>query len=173
MAPTEPAPDRRRQQPCSRLKDSGCGRFDIAFIAAEPELVAPEAAPLVQEPAVARGGRAAKLDAARRSRGHRAGCGGWQLKPGPVESKPSEEPAFIEVWRPAGRSERRPHRPRRPQRPQQTQVPVSGVRHVRCAAPPAEGAAASPASEAARRRAARVRVTRRRSPRSRETAGPA
>ena len=33
-----------------------------------------------------------------------------------VEAKPAEEPAFIEVWRPAGRSERRPHRPRRPHR---------------------------------------------------------
>jgi ATP-dependent RNA helicase SUPV3L1/SUV3 len=33
-----------------------------------------------------------------------------------AEAKPAEEPAFIEVWRPAGRSERRPHRPRRPHR---------------------------------------------------------
>ncbi len=31
-----------------------------------------------------------------------------------AEAKPAEEPAFIEVWRPGGRSERRPHRPRRP-----------------------------------------------------------
>src|SRR5262249_47608269 len=30
--------------------------------------------------------------------------------------KSAEEAAFIEVWRPAGRSERRPHRPRRPHR---------------------------------------------------------
>jgi ATP-dependent RNA helicase SUPV3L1/SUV3 len=37
------------------------------------------------------------------------------------ENKSAEEPAFVEVWRPAGRSERRPHRPRRP-RPQQTQT---------------------------------------------------
>jgi len=33
-----------------------------------------------------------------------------------TESKATEEPAFIETWRPAGRSERRPHRPRRAQR---------------------------------------------------------
>ncbi len=33
-------------------------------------------------------------------------------------AKTAEEQAFIEVWRPGGRSERRPHRPRRP-RPQQ------------------------------------------------------
>jgi ATP-dependent RNA helicase SUPV3L1/SUV3 len=54
----------------------------------------------------------------------------------------AEEPAFIEVWRPAGRSERRPHRPRRPPRPQQA---------VQAAAPAAGGdaAAAAPAAEAA------------------------
>jgi len=54
----------------------------------------------------------------------------------------AEEPAFIEVWRPAGRSERRPHRPRRPPRPQQA---------VQAAAPAAggEAAAAAPAAEAA------------------------
>jgi len=34
-----------------------------------------------------------------------------------TENKSAEEPAFIETWRPAGRSERRPHRPRRAQRP--------------------------------------------------------
>ena len=39
----------------------------------------------------------------------------------PPESKPVEEPAFVEVWRPAGRSERRPPRSRR-QRPQQSQT---------------------------------------------------
>jgi ATP-dependent RNA helicase SUPV3L1/SUV3 len=47
----------------------------------------------------------------------------------PAEKKPIEEPAFIEVWRPAGRFERRPHRPRRQQRPQQAQIagPEPGV----------------------------------------------
>ncbi len=44
-----------------------------------------------------------------------------------------EEPAFIEVWRPAGRSERRPHRPRRPPRSQQATP----------AAPPPEGGEAA------------------------------
>jgi ATP-dependent RNA helicase SUPV3L1/SUV3 len=47
-------------------------------------------------------------------------------------AKTAEEPAFIEVWRPAGRSERRPYRPRRPPRPQAATVP---------AAPPADIAA--------------------------------
>ena len=46
-----------------------------------------------------------------------------------AENKPAEEPAFVEVWRPAGRSERRPHRPRRP-RPQQTQTASSDAAAV-------------------------------------------
>jgi ATP-dependent RNA helicase SUPV3L1/SUV3 len=68
----------------------------------------------------------------------------------PVEAKPAEDPAFIEVWRPAGRSERRPHRPRRPQRQQQVQVaPTEGAAaaHVggeAAAAPPAADAPAQP-----------------------------
>jgi ATP-dependent RNA helicase SUPV3L1/SUV3 len=37
----------------------------------------------------------------------------------------AEEPAFIEVWRPAGRSERRPHRPRRPPRAVQAAPPAA------------------------------------------------
>jgi ATP-dependent RNA helicase SUPV3L1/SUV3 len=50
----------------------------------------------------------------------------------------AEEPAFIEVWRPAGRSERRPHCPRRPSRPRQSAP----------AMPPAEGEAAAPPAAA-------------------------
>jgi ATP-dependent RNA helicase SUPV3L1/SUV3 len=49
-----------------------------------------------------------------------------------------EEPALIEVWRPAGRSERRPHRPRRPPRSQQAAP----------AATPAEGGEATAAASA-------------------------
>ena len=48
----------------------------------------------------------------------------------PAESTPPED-GFVEVWRPAGRFERRPHRPRRQQRQQQTQVAASEVQ--RCA----------------------------------------
>jgi ATP-dependent RNA helicase SUPV3L1/SUV3 len=60
----------------------------------------------------------------------------------PAEVKAAEEPAFIEVWRPAGRSERRPHRPRRQSRPQtQTVAADSAV-----AATPPEGVAASGAA---------------------------
>ena len=63
-----------------------------------------------------------------------------------TEAKPAEEPAFIEVWRPAGRSERRPHRPRRPHRQQQTQVAATDG----ATATSAEGeAAAAPSGDRA------------------------
>jgi ATP-dependent RNA helicase SUPV3L1/SUV3 len=65
-----------------------------------------------------------------------------------AETTPSEEQTFIEVWRPAGRAERRPHRPRRPQRAQQPQAPASGEAGSEAAVAPAE-AAAAPASDAA------------------------
>src|SRR5262245_20285002 len=63
----------------------------------------------------------------------------------PAENKPVEEAAFIEVWRPAGRFERRPRRPRRQQRPQQAQIagPEPGV----AAAGSQEGAPVSTAPE--------------------------
>ena len=56
----------------------------------------------------------------------------------------AEEPAFIEVWRPAGRSERRPHRPRRPRRPQQAAQAAAPRRggEVAAAAPAADGCGA-------------------------------
>jgi ATP-dependent RNA helicase SUPV3L1/SUV3 len=47
----------------------------------------------------------------------------------------SSEPPMIEVWRPGGRSERRPHRPRRPQRAAKETAPA-----------PAEGAPAEAAA---------------------------
>jgi len=59
-----------------------------------------------------------------------------------AENKPAEEPAFVEVWRPAGRSERRPHRPRR-QRPQQTQAAATDAAAA-LATTSAEGAASAP-----------------------------
>ena len=37
------------------------------------------------------------------------------------------EDAFIEVWRPAGRAERRPHKPRRPRRPEHKQAAAPAV----------------------------------------------
>src|SRR6186713_460976 len=101
----------------------------------EPEFVPADVAPsaqvpaqeAVQEPAPAETEAAAPVESAS------------------TEAKPTEEPAFIEVWRPAGRSERRPHRPRRPHRQQQTQVAaIDGATAV-----PAEGQpAAAPSAEA-------------------------
>jgi ATP-dependent RNA helicase SUPV3L1/SUV3 len=55
-----------------------------------------------------------------------------------AEAKPPEEPATIEVWRPGGRSERRPARHRRPPRQQATAT-----------APAADAAAATPAEDSA------------------------
>jgi len=45
----------------------------------------------------------------------------------PEAEKKPEEPAFIEVWRPGGHSERRPHRPRRSQRSQKTATPAAAA----------------------------------------------
>jgi ATP-dependent RNA helicase SUPV3L1/SUV3 len=95
----------------------------------EPEFVPAEAAPsaqvpaqeAVQEPAPAETAAAAPV----------------------AEAKAAEEPAFIEVWRPAGRSERRPHRPRRSHRQQQSQVATTD------AAPAASAAGESPAAPSA------------------------
>ncbi|HVZ53098.1 MAG TPA: helicase-related protein [Pseudolabrys sp.] len=93
--------------------------------AAQVEAASPEAAPAEAEtvPAAPEAEAAAPADA-------EAGTTA-------AEPKKPEEPAFIDVWRPGGRSgergERRPHRPRRPhQRPQQAAAPQ-----------PAEGAAAA------------------------------
>lgn len=101
----------------------------------EPEFVPAEAAPSVQEPVEepAREAKPAETVAAA------------PVESTPAEAKPAEEPAFIEVWRPAGRSERRPHRPRRPHRQQQVQVVVTEG----ATAPPAEGeATAAPSADA-------------------------
>ena len=91
-------------------------------------------------------------------------------------AKPTvEEPAFIEVWRPAGRAERRPHKPRRPRRPQAaksaaaTTAPAAGdvaapaaepVVAAEPPAPPAEKTAKEISAERARERAQRDRAAR-------------
>ncbi len=101
----------------------------------EPEFVPAEAAPSVQEPLKepAREATPAETVAAA------------PVESTTAEATPAEEPAFIEVWRPAGRSERRPHRSRRPHRQQQPQVIVTEG----AAAPPAEGAATAAPSAGA------------------------
>jgi ATP-dependent RNA helicase SUPV3L1/SUV3 len=102
----------------------------------DPEFVPAEVAPsvqvsaqeTVQEPGPAETAAAAPVESA------------------PTEARAAEEPAFIEVWRPAGRSERRPHRPRRPHRQQQVQVAAATDG---APAAPAEGeAAAAPSADA-------------------------
>ncbi len=45
---------------------------------------------------------------------------------GAQTAEAAQEPEMIEVWRPGGRSERRPHKPRRPHRPQQAAAPAEG-----------------------------------------------
>jgi len=101
----------------------------------EPEFIPTEIAPSVQETTEepAREPAPAETTAA-------------PVESTPTEAKPAEEPAFIEVWRPAGRSERRPHRPRRPHRQPQTRVAVTDAATVI----PAEGeATATPSADTA------------------------
>jgi ATP-dependent RNA helicase SUPV3L1/SUV3 len=73
----------------------------------------------------------------------------------PAEAAPSEaaapaapaEPAFIEVWRPAGRADRKPHRPRRP-RPQQAAPAAAAPASSEAVAAPAETATVAAPAEA-------------------------
>jgi ATP-dependent RNA helicase SUPV3L1/SUV3 len=110
-----------------------------------PEFVAPEAAPLVQEPMAALAVEAAPavVDEPARPEGIVLDAAA-NAPTGSAESKPSEEQAFIEVWRPGGRPERRPHRPRRPQPSPQTPDAATVT-----AVAPVEGAAVSTSADAA------------------------
>jgi ATP-dependent RNA helicase SUPV3L1/SUV3 len=110
-----------------------------------PEFVAPEAAPLVQEPMAALAVEAAPVVVDEPARPEGIVLDAAANAPtGSAESKPSEEQAFIEVWRPAGRPERRPHRPRRPQASPQTPDAATVT-----AVAPVEGAAVSTSADAA------------------------
>jgi ATP-dependent RNA helicase SUPV3L1/SUV3 len=67
--------------------------------------------------------------------------------PAPAEATTvalAKEPAFIEVWRPAGRVERRPHKPRRPRRPERSQAAAPAPAAVESAPASSEAAAAAP-----------------------------
>jgi ATP-dependent RNA helicase SUPV3L1/SUV3 len=96
----------------------------------EPELVASETAPLQG------------VQGDQGNQGHAAVTNNTEnVAPkadAPADAK-AEEPAFIEVWRPAGRSERRPHRPRRQPRPHVQSVAADST----VAAAPSDGAPAS------------------------------
>ena len=64
-------------------------------------------------------------------------------------AKPVEEPAFIDVWRPGGRAERRPHKPRRPRRAQRDKAAVSAQAAPQAGAEAAPEAAPAPVEIAA------------------------
>jgi ATP-dependent RNA helicase SUPV3L1/SUV3 len=60
---------------------------------------------------------------------------------GAEAAKPTQDPAFIEVWRPGGRAERRPHKPNKPHQPRRPRRPHA-AKHA--AATVAEAAPAAP-----------------------------
>jgi ATP-dependent RNA helicase SUPV3L1/SUV3 len=113
----------------------------------EPDFVTPEIAPLVHESAPAMAKEAAKPETTSADAGADAAAAGDATPTAPAQTATAEEPAFIEVWRPAGRSDRRPHRPRRHHRAQPTQGAESGTAPATTIAP-AEGVAASAPSDA-------------------------
>jgi len=67
----------------------------------------------------------------------------------PASPAVAAEPAMIEVWRPAGRFEKRGSRPRRPPRQQKTAAPAPAETTEAAAAAPADTSATLPASEPA------------------------
>jgi len=103
----------------------------------EPELVGTETAALVEVPSVSPASETVMAV------GAASGAGTEEVTAEPatqaVMATP-EEPAFVEVWRPAGRADRRPHRPRRSQRQQKVQAAEAGVAST--ATGPAEGVSA-------------------------------
>ena len=119
-ATVEAAPSSDMLEPAAELQSRS--------LLPEPELVAPEIAP-----ETAPGSEA--IMPASEPAAEKSTASNTAAVPLAAETKPAEEPAFVEVWRPAGRSERRPHRPRR-QRSQQPQ------------AAPAEAAAATATTSA-------------------------
>ena len=131
-SPVEAAPSAENVEPVAELRSRS--------LLPEPELVSPETVPETV-PAV----EAAPEPSAEAGAIETAAIDTPPVTP--AEDKPVEEPAFVEVWRPAGRSERRPHRSRR-QRPQQPQAVASDAN----AAPTstsAEGVATPAPSESA------------------------
>ncbi len=71
----------------------------------------------------------------------------WQTNSAaPAGSAAAVEPAMIEVWRPAGRFEKRPNRPRRPRRPAKAPVQVAAPAPAEAEAVVATAAAADAAA---------------------------
>jgi len=108
---------------------------------ADAEILEQAGEPVTGEPAAAPEGEAA-AEAAVESTAESAA---------PAEPEKPAEPAFIDVWRPGGRSERgerRPQRSRRPHRPPQAAAPAAEAGAAPAAA--AEAGAAPEAAEAPR-----------------------
>jgi len=133
----------------------------------EPELVAPESVPSTQMTVTAEnasGSEAASSEPPAGAASSKPPAGAASSEPpanvasseaeasASPDSKSSQESAFIEVWRPAGRSDRRPPKPRRPRRPQaQTTPSGQGVAQSEAAKPPAEGVASATSADDAQR----------------------
>ncbi len=127
-------------------QDASAAELPSRSLLPEPEFVTPETAPIVHEPPIALVEDAAKPEAVSADVATDAVAAG---EPAPQSAATAqEEPAFIEVWRPAGRSDRRPHRPRRQQRTQSTQGAEAGATASTTIAP-AEGAATPAPADAA------------------------
>jgi ATP-dependent RNA helicase SUPV3L1/SUV3 len=145
MAPTELAATDAAPAPSTPDEIPAAADLTSRSLLPEPELVVHEASP-AQEP-IAGAPAEAEIAPPPAEPAPAPVVAADETQTVTAESMPSEEQAFIEVWRPAGRAERRPHRPRRPQRAQQPQAPASGEAGGEAAAAPAE-AAAAPASDA-------------------------
>jgi len=111
----------------------------------EPEFVAPASVPLVQDPAAVVADEAANPDVISAAVETDTAAAGEPATHSATATAAPEEPAFVEVWRPAGRADRRPHRPRRT--PRQAPAAEAGTA-ASSTATPAEGVAASAPSDA-------------------------
>jgi ATP-dependent RNA helicase SUPV3L1/SUV3 len=138
---TAAAPAESTTSDAASAQDESVAGSPSRSLLPQPEFVAPATAPLVHEPAeVAATPEAVSADVATEV------VAASEPVVQPVAAA-AEEPAFIEVWRPAGRSDRRPHRPRRQQRAQSKEGAEANA-STAAAATPAEGAAAPAPADA-------------------------
>ncbi|HEX5210420.1 MAG TPA: helicase-related protein [Pseudolabrys sp.] len=137
---------------------------------AEPAAESPPAETAASEPAPADVAAAAapeglaesKSEEAASSAEHLAGRNSEEVDVQAASAAPAE-PDMIEVWRPAGRFEKRPNKPRRPRRPQRTQAEAPTPAAPAAESAPAEAAApAEPEKPAAPTQQDRIRDRERR-----------
>ncbi|HTQ83179.1 MAG TPA: helicase-related protein, partial [Pseudolabrys sp.] len=119
--------------------ESQNAQFEPEIAASEPgKIAAPEAENAAQQ--IPQNAAAAEIHAAAES----AAKAETATAVGAAETgKAVEEQAFIEVWRPAGRAERRPHKPRRPRRPERAQAAASAPAAAEAAPEPAAATVAA------------------------------